>query len=62
MAIIVFLFGSVLGITGAIMQFALGFGLMAALQTYVFCAFGIPMVTLLAVAFRGRRDTDASLS
>ncbi len=62
MAIIVFLFGSLLGITGAIMQLVLGFGGLAAFQTYAFCAIAIPMVTLLALTLRSTRDGDASLS
>lgn len=62
MAIIVFLFGSLLGITGAIMQLVLGFGGAAALQTYAFCAFAIPMVTLLAIAFRSSRDDESTVS
>jgi len=62
MAIIVFLFGSLLGITGAIMQLVLGFGGLAAFQTYAFCAFAIPMVTLLALAVRNSRSDDSAVS
>ncbi|MFY0596708.1 MAG: hypothetical protein JXQ85_09780 [Cognatishimia sp.] len=62
MAIVTFLFGSLLGITGAVMQMVLGFGGIAALQTYTFCAIALPVLTLLALSQRNRRDTDASVS
>lgn len=62
MAIIVFLFGSLLGTTTAIMQLVLGYGFMVALQTYAFCALALPMLTLLAYAARTRRDTDPEIS
>lgn len=62
MAIVTFLFGSLLGIIGAVTQMVLGFGVMAALQTYAFCSIALPTLTLLAIAQRNRRDTDASVS
>lgn len=54
MAIVMFLFGSALGLTGAAAQLALGFEASSALNTYAFFAIGLPMVTLLAVR-AGRR-------
>lgn len=62
MAIIMFLFGSMLGMTGAVMQLVFGFGWMAAAQTYAFCAIALPLVALLAMAQRDRRDHNASVS
>lgn len=62
MAVIVFLFGSLLGTTAAVMQLVLGFDGMTALQTYAFCALALPLLTLLALAARSRRDTDPEIS
>ena len=62
MAIIVFLFGSLLGITGAILQLVLGFDGATAFQTYAFCAFAIPIVTLFALTLRSKRSGDPLVS
>ncbi|UZD90027.1 hypothetical protein [Cognatishimia activa] len=59
MAVIVFLFGSLLGTSAAVMQLVLGFEFMAALQTYAFCAIALPLLTLLALAARRGRDTTS---
>ena len=59
MAIVTFLFGSLLGITGAVMQLVLGFGFMAALQTYAFCSIALPLLTLLALSTRKRPDAES---
>lgn len=62
MAVIVFLFGSLLGTSAALMQLVLGFDAMAALQTYAFCALALPLLTLLAFAARSRRDDQSEIS
>ena len=49
MALVMFLFGSALGLIGAITQLALGFDATMALNTYAFLSVGLPMVTLLAM-------------
>ncbi|NQY60081.1 hypothetical protein [Cognatishimia sp.] len=49
MALVMFLFGSALGLTGAVTQLALGFDAAVALNTYAFLSVGLPMVTLLAM-------------
>lgn len=49
MALVMFLFGSALGLFGAITQLALGFDIALALNTYAFMSLGLPMVTLLAL-------------
>jgi hypothetical protein len=59
MAIIMFLFGSALGLIGALLQFALGTGgFFEALQTYALIAFGLPMTTLMAIYMRRTSDKD----
>ncbi|MGH1464271.1 MAG: hypothetical protein ACRBBQ_02820 [Cognatishimia sp.] len=59
MAIIMFLFGSFLGLVGAIMQLTLGFGgFGAAVQTYFLVSIGLPLVTLLA--YSSRRQNRSS--
>lgn len=64
MAIMMFLFGSALGLTGAVAQLVLGFDLSTAFQTYVFVALGLPLSTLLAFSSRASRkeDQDSSVS
>lgn len=54
MAIVMFLFGSALGLIGAVMQLALGFDAASALNTYALIAIGLPVVTLLAQQSRRR--------
>ena len=54
MALVMFLFGSALGLIGAISQLALGFDATVALNTYAFLSIGLPMVTLVAIR-AGRR-------
>ena len=49
MALVMFLFGSALGLTGSVTQLALGFEATVALNTYAFLSVGLPMVTLLAM-------------
>ena len=44
MALVMFLFGSALGLTGAVTQLALGFDFTVALNTYAFLSVGLPMV------------------
>ncbi|MDO6725825.1 hypothetical protein Q4544_02660 [Cognatishimia sp. 1_MG-2023] len=57
MAIVLFLFGSVLGLFGAILQLSLGVGgFGAALQTYLMISLGLPVVTLLATFLRFRSE------
>ncbi len=52
MALIMFLFGSILGLIGAVLQLILGFDFGAAFQTYAVISFGFPTVTLLAYSAR----------
>jgi ABC-type lipoprotein release transport system permease subunit len=59
MAIVTFLFGSLLGITGAILQMVFGFGFAAALQTYAFCSIALPLITVLARSLRNSRNRSA---
>ncbi|GAA6209642.1 hypothetical protein NBRC116601_29350 [Cognatishimia sp. WU-CL00825] len=59
MAIIMFLFGSFLGLIGAIMQVTLGFGgVGAAIQTYFLISLGLPLVTLLAYSSRSQNRSS----
>ncbi|MDC0738888.1 hypothetical protein N6L24_11415 [Cognatishimia sp. SS12] len=52
MAIVLFLFASVLGLMGATVQMLFGFGdFAAAFQTYALVSIGLPSVTLAAYSF-----------
>lgn len=63
MAIVLFFFGSVLGLFGATLQLSLGFGgFGAALQTYLMISLGLPLVTLMASYLRfPNEDNHTSL-
>ena len=62
MALVMFLFGSALGLTGAITQLALGFDALVSLNTYTFFSVGLPMVTLLAMRANNRALNAKSFS
>lgn len=59
MAVVTFLFASILGIFGAILQLSLGMGgVLDAAVTYAMTAIGLPVVTLMAFYFRTTRDSS----
>lgn len=52
MAIILFLLGSILGLTGTLIQFVIGADLLTCLMTYGFFSMALPLVTIFALALR----------
>lgn len=62
MAIVMFLFGSVLGTVGVLIQWALGFEMSTFLLTYGFCAIGLPLLTLISLLSHRDADADSAAS